>query len=78
VPRLTASVKDGVVGVSVESPLTVGAEDGVLGAVSLADQDGTLVAGQLSPDGPRTRAAVTVYTRRTSYRSRDPTGGGLF
>ena len=52
VPKLAASVKDGAVGVSVESPVTVSAEDGVLGAVTMVnDDEGTLVAGQLSPDG---------------------------
>jgi lipoprotein-anchoring transpeptidase ErfK/SrfK len=51
VPKLTASVKDGAVGVSVESPVTVSAEDGVLGAVTMVNEDGTPVAGQLSPDG---------------------------
>jgi lipoprotein-anchoring transpeptidase ErfK/SrfK len=51
VPKLTASVKDGAVGVSVESPVTVSAEDGVLGPVSMVNEDGTPVAGQLSPDG---------------------------
>jgi len=51
VPKLTASVKDGAVGVSVESPVTVSAEDGVLGAVTVVNEDGTPVAGQLSPDG---------------------------
>ena len=34
VPKLTASVKDGAVGVTVDQPVTVSAEDGVLGAVS--------------------------------------------
>jgi lipoprotein-anchoring transpeptidase ErfK/SrfK len=52
VPKLTASVKDGAVGVSVESPVTVSAEDGVLGAVTMVNaDDGTPVAGRLSPDG---------------------------
>jgi lipoprotein-anchoring transpeptidase ErfK/SrfK len=51
VPRLTASVKDGAVGVSVESPVTVSAEDGVLGAVTMINEAGTPIAGQLSPDG---------------------------
>ena len=51
VPKLTASVKDGAVGVSVESPVTVSAEDGVLGAVTMVNEDGTPIAGQLSPDG---------------------------
>jgi lipoprotein-anchoring transpeptidase ErfK/SrfK len=51
VPKLTASVKDGAVGVSVESPVTVSAEDGVLGGVTMVNEDGTPIAGQLSPDG---------------------------
>jgi lipoprotein-anchoring transpeptidase ErfK/SrfK len=52
VPKLTASVKDGAVGVSVESPVTVSAEDGVLGAVTMVNaEDGSPVAGRLSPDG---------------------------
>jgi lipoprotein-anchoring transpeptidase ErfK/SrfK len=52
VPKLTASVKDGAVGVTVDQPVTVGAEDGVLGAVSMVnDDEGTPVAGELSPDG---------------------------
>jgi lipoprotein-anchoring transpeptidase ErfK/SrfK len=51
VPKLTASVEDGAVGVSVESPVMVSAEDGVLGAVTMVNDEGALVAGQLSPDG---------------------------
>src|SRR4051794_14367141 len=51
VPKLTASVKDGAVGVSVDSPVTVSAEDGVLGAITMVNEDGEPVAGQLSPDG---------------------------
>ena len=52
VPKLTASVKDGAVGVSVDSPVTVSAEDGVLGAVTMVNaDDGSPVAGRLSPDG---------------------------
>jgi lipoprotein-anchoring transpeptidase ErfK/SrfK len=51
VPKLTASVTDGAVGVTVDAPVTVSAEDGVLGAVTMTDVDGTPVAGQLSPDG---------------------------
>src|SRR5215204_7109433 len=51
VPKLTASVKDGAVGVTVDQPVTVGAEDGVLGAVTMVNEDGTAIAGQLSPDG---------------------------
>jgi lipoprotein-anchoring transpeptidase ErfK/SrfK len=51
VPKLKASVTDSAVGVTVEAPVTVSAEDGVLGPVSLVNADGNPVAGQLSPDG---------------------------
>jgi lipoprotein-anchoring transpeptidase ErfK/SrfK len=52
VPKLTASVKDGAVGVTVDQPVTVGAEDGVLGAVTMVNDDESVpVAGELSPDG---------------------------
>jgi lipoprotein-anchoring transpeptidase ErfK/SrfK len=39
------------VGVPVDSPVTVSAGDGVLGAVTMINEDGDPVAGQLSPDG---------------------------
>jgi lipoprotein-anchoring transpeptidase ErfK/SrfK len=52
-PKLTASVADGDVGVTVDAPVTVGAEDGVLGAVTMTDASGAPVAGKLSPDGLR-------------------------
>ncbi|MCV7225343.1 L,D-transpeptidase [Mycolicibacterium komossense] len=51
VPKLTASVTNGAVGVAVDQPVTVSAEDGVLGAVTMTNQDGILVPGTLSPDG---------------------------
>jgi lipoprotein-anchoring transpeptidase ErfK/SrfK len=51
VPKLEASVTDGAIGVPVDSPVTVSAGDGVLGAVSLVNEDGTPVDGALSPDG---------------------------
>jgi len=51
VPKVQASVTDGAVGVSVESPVTVTAGDGVLGAVSMVNEAGAPVDGQLSPDG---------------------------
>jgi lipoprotein-anchoring transpeptidase ErfK/SrfK len=51
VPKLTASVTDGAVGVSVDSPVTVSAEDGVLGAVTMVNEEGEPVAGRLSRDG---------------------------
>jgi lipoprotein-anchoring transpeptidase ErfK/SrfK len=51
VPKLTASVKDGAVDVSVDSPVTVSAEDGVLGPVTMVNAEGSPIAGKLSPDG---------------------------
>lgn len=51
VPKLTASVTDGAVGVPVDSPVTVSAEDGVLGAVTMVNESGKSVAGALSMDG---------------------------
>jgi lipoprotein-anchoring transpeptidase ErfK/SrfK len=51
VPKLTASVTDGAVGVTVDQPVTVTAEGGVLGAVTMANENGAPVVGQLSPDG---------------------------
>src|SRR4051794_13128954 len=65
VPKLTASVKDGAVGVSVESPVTVSAEGGVLGAVTMVNEDGSSIAGQLSPDGLTwTTAEPLGYNKR--------------
>ena len=51
VPKLTASVTDGAVGVAVDSPVTVSADDGVLASVSMVNENGGSVDGQLSPDG---------------------------
>src|SRR5262245_19587582 len=65
VPKLTASVKDGAVGVSVESPVTVTAEDGVLGPVTMVNEDGEPIAGKLSPDGLTwTTAEPLGYNKR--------------
>lgn len=51
VPGLRSSVSDGAVGVPVDSPVTVTADDGVLGAVTMVNEEGNPVDGQLSPDG---------------------------
>ena len=53
VPKLTASAKAGAVGVTVDSPVTVSAEDGVLGSVTMTNDAGSTVSGRLSPDGLR-------------------------
>lgn len=50
VPKLTASVKDGAVDVSVDQPVTVTAQGGVLGAITMINQAGTQVTGKLSAD----------------------------
>lgn len=51
VPKLTASVTDGSVGVTVDAPVTVSVADGVLAAVTMVNDNGKAVTGQLSPDG---------------------------
>lgn len=51
VPKLTASVTDGAVGVTVDAPVTVGVADGVLQAVTMVNENGKSIAGQLTPDG---------------------------
>ena len=51
VPKLQATVSDGAIGVPVDEPVTVSAGDGVLGAVSLVNEEGNPVDGVLSQDG---------------------------
>ncbi|MGV0716931.1 Ig-like domain-containing protein [Mycolicibacterium sp. XJ662] len=51
IPKLVSSVKDGAVGVSVDAPVTVSAESGVLGSVTMVNENGRTVDGKLSQDG---------------------------
>ena len=51
VPKLTTSVTDGAVGVAVDSPVTVSADNGVLASVEMVNGNGGTVDGQLSHDG---------------------------
>jgi lipoprotein-anchoring transpeptidase ErfK/SrfK len=51
VPKLTASFKDGAVGVPVDQPVTVTVQGGVLGSVAMVDDEGKAVNGDISPDG---------------------------
>lgn len=51
VPNLTANVSDGAVGVPVDQPVTLSVQGGVLGTVTMVDDEGEEVAGDLSPDG---------------------------
>ncbi len=53
VPKLTTSVTDGAVGVAVDTPVTVSADNGVLASVEMVNENGGSVDGQLSPDGVR-------------------------
>jgi lipoprotein-anchoring transpeptidase ErfK/SrfK len=53
VPKISASVTDGAVGVAVDSPVTVTADDGVLASVEMVNENGRSLSGQLSPDGVR-------------------------
>jgi lipoprotein-anchoring transpeptidase ErfK/SrfK len=50
VPKLTSSVTDGAVGVTVDAPVTVSVADGVLGSVTMVNDSGKTIEGQLSPD----------------------------
>jgi lipoprotein-anchoring transpeptidase ErfK/SrfK len=51
VPKVTTSVTDGAVGVAVDSPVTVSADNGVLASVEMVNENGGSVDGQISPDG---------------------------
>jgi lipoprotein-anchoring transpeptidase ErfK/SrfK len=79
VPKLNASVSDGAVGVTVDAPVTVGAEDGVLGAVNMVDDDeGTSVAGRLSRDGIQwTTTEPLDYNKRYTLTAQSLGLGGM-
>src|SRR6185437_16965101 len=65
VPKLTSSVTDGAVGVTVDSPVTVSVADGVLAAVTMVNENGKAINGQLSPDGLRWATSEQLgYNRR--------------
>ena len=67
VPKLASSVSDGAIDVSVDSPVTVTADDGVLGAVTLHNAEGTPVEGRLAPDGVTWASAEPLgYNKRYS------------
>ena len=78
VPKLTSSVKDGAVGVSVDSPVTVSAEFGVLGAVSMVNEDGEPVEGRLSKDGLTWETAEPLgYNKRYTLKAESLGLGGV-
>ncbi|MCP9276517.1 L,D-transpeptidase [Mycolicibacterium arenosum] len=76
VPSLRASVTEGDVGVSVDSPVTVSAAAGVLGAVTLVNEEGRVVAGELSSDGVTWRSAEPLGYNRTYTLNAEALGLG--
>jgi lipoprotein-anchoring transpeptidase ErfK/SrfK len=78
VPTLKTSVADGAVGVSVDQPVTVDVDAGVLGPVSLVNEQGRTVRGELSPDHVTWRTAEPLgYNKRYTLRA-DASGlGGI-
>jgi lipoprotein-anchoring transpeptidase ErfK/SrfK len=78
IPRLEVSTTDGAVGVEVDSPITVSASAGVLGAVSLTNDNGKAIAGHLSPDGLTWATAEQLgYNRRYTLRAEALGLGGV-
>lgn len=65
VPKITASVTDGAVGVAVDRPVTVSADAGVLASVTAVNENGKSVGGQLSPDGVRWSTTEPLGYNRT-------------
>ncbi|MBS4727251.1 L,D-transpeptidase family protein [Mycobacterium sp. SM1] len=78
VPKLTASVTDGAVGVAVDAPVTVAAEDGVLASVTMVNENGKSVSGQLSPDGVHWSTTEPLgYNRRYTLNAKALGLGGV-
>ena len=77
-PTLETSTTDGAVGVEVDSPVTVRASAGVLGAVSLTNDNGKAVAGNLSGDGLTWATAEPLgYNKRYTLRAEARGLGGV-
>jgi lipoprotein-anchoring transpeptidase ErfK/SrfK len=78
VPKITASVTDGAVGVAVDSPVTVTAEAGVLASVTMINENGRSVDGKLSPDGVRWSTSEPLgYNRRYTLTAKARGLGGV-
>lgn len=77
VPKLTASVSDGAVGVTVDAPVTVSVADGVLASVTMVNENGKSIMGQLSPDGLRWSTTEQLgYNRRYTLNAKATGLGG--
>jgi lipoprotein-anchoring transpeptidase ErfK/SrfK len=78
VPKLAATVTDGAVGIPVDQPITVTAQGGVLGQVSMIDDEGEAVPGELSPDGLSWSATEPLnYNKRYTITARSFGLGGI-
>lgn len=78
VPKLTASVTDGAVGVAVDNPVTVSADDGVLASVTMVNENGRSIGGQLSPDGVHWKTTEPLgYNRRYTITAKARGLGGV-
>jgi lipoprotein-anchoring transpeptidase ErfK/SrfK len=78
IPKISASVTDGAVGVSVDSPVTVTADAGVLASVTMVNENGRSVDGHLSPDGVRWSTTEPLgYNRRYTLTARARGLGGV-
>jgi lipoprotein-anchoring transpeptidase ErfK/SrfK len=78
VPKITASVTDSAVGVPVDRPVTVSADAGVLASVTVVNENGKSVGGQLSPDGVRWSTTEPLgYNRRYTLTAKARGLGGV-
>jgi lipoprotein-anchoring transpeptidase ErfK/SrfK len=78
VPKLSASVSDGAVGVAVDVAVTVSADDGVLASVTMVNENGRSVSGQLSPDGVHWSTTEPLgYNRRYTVTAKARGLGGV-
>ncbi|MBO0863788.1 MAG: L,D-transpeptidase family protein [Mycobacterium sp.] len=77
VPKLIASVTDGAVDVAVDTPVTVSADAGVLASVTMVNENGRSVSGQLSPDGVQWKTTEPLgYNRRYTLTAKARGLGG--
>lgn len=78
VPNITASVNDGAVGVPVDQPVTLAVQGGVLGTVTMVDDIGETVGGEVSPDRLNWSTTDPLdYNKRYTITARSLGLGGI-
>jgi len=78
IPQVAASVKDGAVDVAVDKPVTVTATGGVLGSVTMVNEAGGQVAGELSTDGVKWKTTEPLgYNKSYTISARSLGLGGV-